>query len=132
MPVNQAVSTYEGHFDILVASNPTVFTYTLDSSVITTYVALPGGRSRLVIPEGQVLAHNPANNKVFPHTSEVGVAGVLLQMADVTDGDVEVAVVWRGDVRLDRIYDNGVLGTLSATALAAFGDRIKVHPSNRP
>lgn len=131
MPVSQVVSTYEGHYDILVSSNATIFTYTLAQSTVSD-VTLPGGAVRKVLPEGTVLAHNPVNDQVSPHAAEVGVVGVLLQMADVTDGDSEVPVVWRGDVRLDRIFDNDVLGTLTATAESAFGDRIKVHPSNRP
>jgi hypothetical protein len=132
MPVSQVVSTYEGHSDILVSSNYTPFTYTLAQNSVTTYTTLADGRSRQVVPEGTVVALDPANSKVILHTSQAGVVGPLLAQADVTDGDQEVTVLWRGDVRLDRIYDNGVLGTLTATAESAFGDRIKVHPSNRP
>lgn len=131
MPVNQAVSTYEGHYDILVSSRYTPFTYTVDRSAVSL-VTLPDGRQRNVLPEGQVMALDPATLLAIPHTNQVGVIGPLLQQVDVTEANREATIVWRGDVRLDRIVDNDILGTLTATAESAFGDRIKVHPSNRP
>lgn len=131
MPVSQAVSSYEKHWDILVSQESAVIaSYTLDASTVSP-VTLPHGRSRDVLPEGTVLIMDPTSFKVEEHATEASVLGILLQQADATDGDVEVAVVWRGDVRLERIWDNGVLGTLTASAATAFADRIKVHVSNR-
>ena len=132
MPVSQVVSSYEGHFDILLSavSASTIMTYTLDASTVT-YTSLPGGRSRRVLAEGTVLSYNPANNKVFAHATQAAVLGVLLQVADATDGDVDVGVIWRGDVDLTRVVDNATLGAAEATTLTAFGDRIRLHPSGR-
>jgi len=133
MPVSQAITSYEAHFDILVSSDYLAFTYTLDQTGLSD-ITMVDGSTRKVLPEGTVMSYDPALTLVVPHTTEAAgtIIGPLLQMADATDGDVEVAILWRGDVRLDRIYDNEVLGTLTANAATAFGDRIKVHPSNRP
>lgn len=130
MPISQAVGTYEKHWDILVGSDAVIATYTLDATTVSP-VVLPGGRSRDVLPEGTVLIMDPTTFKVEEHGTEASVLGILLQQADATDGDIEVAVVWRGDVRLERIWDNAVLGTLTVTASDAFADRIVAHVSNR-
>jgi hypothetical protein len=126
MPYFTKISTYESHRDILASNHKVIATYTLDSDYVTE-VTLADGSSRKVLWEGQVLAVNPTGRTVVPNYTTYGFSalGVLLQMADVTDGDDVVPVVFHGDVIEDYCTDNGTFGTVLSATKNALQHRIQ-------
>lgn len=132
MPVSPSITTYESHRDILASGDYVAATYTVDADYVTE-VTLADGRSRKVLWEGQVLGLNPANQQVVPNYTTYGFAavGVLLQHVDVEDGDSEVPVVFRGDIKEDYCIDNGTFGTVLAATKAALADRIQFVTETR-
>lgn len=132
MPVSPSVTTYESHRDILASDNAVIATYTLDQNYVTEQT-LADGTSKKVLWEGTVLANDPSSKKVVPNytTYSFGELGVLLQTAYAENGDVEVGVVFRGDVIEDHCSDNGTFGTVLAATKTALADRIQFVDQNR-
>jgi hypothetical protein len=126
MPISPAITTYESHRDILASGNAVIATYTLDSNYVTE-ATLADGTTRKIAWEGTVLGLNPADSTVVPNYTTYGftAVGVLLQMADVQDGDSEVPVVFRGDVIESYCSDNGTFGTVLAATKTALADRVQ-------
>lgn len=135
MPVNQSVTTYESHRDILAVSKgaEVIATYTLDSTYITP-VTLPGSDSEPVLHEGTILALNPANGLVVPNYTSYGfgVVGVLYQAADTRYGNVEVPVVFdNAEIVEADCADNGTFGTVLAATKTALSGRINFTVQDR-
>jgi hypothetical protein len=120
-------TSYESRRDILASSNGLVIaTYTVDTTYATE-VTLNDGESRKVIWAGTVMALRPSNSKAVPNYTTYGFTalGVLLQDADVQDGDEVAPIVFRGDVIEDYCSDNGTFGTVLSATKTALADRIQ-------
>lgn len=132
MPVNQVITTYESHRDILASGDRVIATYTIDNDYVTE-VTLADGRSRKVLWEGQVLALNPTSQLAVPNYTTYGFAalGVLAQHVDVEDGDREAPVVFRGDIKEDYCTDNGTFGSVLAATKTTLADRIQFVTETR-
>lgn len=117
----------------IIASNAdttVIFSYTLSSSVLSTYETTIGDPSGYILmqPQGSVMAFNPDTQQVQPHwTFQSPVAlGVLINDAIMDwNTQAEVNILVRGDVVEDWCWDNGIYGTVTAEAKAALGDRVK-------
>lgn len=132
MPYVTATTTYESHRDILASGQYVIATYTLDSDYVTE-ATLADGSSRKVLWEGQVLGLNPADDTVVPQYASYGFAavGVLLQFADVNEGDEVVPVVFRGDVIESYCTDEGTFGTVQSATKTTLADRIQFVQETR-
>lgn len=110
-----------------------VSSYTLDHTYVSPYTIITstGTEQVKVQPAGSILSFNPTTKKVVPHFTSYGFGpiGVLTQDAHVGDNDTNyrdkaVGVVWRGDVKQDYLWDNGIYGTVTAETKDALSDRI--------
>lgn len=127
MPVSPSISTYEGlPNDLLASGQRVIATYTVDKDYVATST-LVDGSTREILWEGQILGFNPATKQVVPQYSTYGfpALGVLYQRVDVTDGDAEAAVIWRGDVIESFCTDEGTYGTVQAATKTSLADRIQ-------
>lgn len=117
----------------IIASNAdttVIFSYTLSSSVLSTYETTIGDPSGYILmqPQGSVMAFNPDTQQVQPHWTfqDPAPLGVLINDAIMDwNAQAEVNILVRGDVVEDWCWDNGVYGTVTAEAKAALGDRVK-------
>lgn len=118
---------------ILLASEQyTLASYTLDQRYVTKqeYQGEPFRESK-ILPGGSVLALDPSSSKVVPNytTYGYGAVGVLNVDADCGNGnwtrDVEVDVIFRGDVFEDQCWDNGTFGSILAATRSALSKRVQ-------
>lgn len=97
----------------------TVTTYTLDYTYVTP-ILLTDNTYRRFLPVGAVVAYDPSTNKVVPNYTSYGfgVVGCITNDADCGEQgsfetrDQQVGVMIRGIVWEDRMWDNGVYGTV--------------------
>lgn len=132
MPVNQAFpSSYEANWNILASKNYTPASYTLDATYVTP-VSGVDSVSRKVLRSGQVMALNPVSGKVVPNYTSYGfgVVGPLLQTAVADNGDVDVAIVFEGNVKEALCKDNGTFGTVLAATKTALAGRVNFLPDH--
>jgi hypothetical protein len=120
------------NLDILASETFVVATYTLDSAYVPTYelTGVPSATCK-VLPGATVLALDPVTHKAVPNYTSYGFQALGVSLEDAYCGygatvfDTVVDVVWRGDVREDRTWDDGVLGTVLQATKEALADRIQ-------
>ena len=132
MPISPTLTTYEAHRDILASSNWVAASYTIDSQYVAA-VTLADGTTKEMLWEGQMMALNPVGQKVVPNYASYGFAalGPIMSPADLSNGDTEHAVLFRGDVKEDFITDDGVFGTVLSATKNTLADRIQFVTEDR-